>query len=228
MKRLALAAFACALTCAGFAQDKEPIEIAKPVDGAVSATTAGARLVQDRAPKVTNARFSKLFLAHKDGPWVDIAEGIRIQDVHVGTGNSPTPQATVFLRWDMFDSEGWGVEFKEDGHKSSSIQYIYGVADTNLMQAEILDSFEKGVATMREGGRRLIWVRADKAFGAQGSQDPAIAVGPDTDLIFEVSLMWVRITNPKRFTQSEPMSRDISVSEGKGAKTEQQSAVTLP
>jgi len=228
VKRLALAAIACALACAGFAQDNEPIEIAKPVDGAVSATTAGARLVQDRAPKVTNARFSKLFLAHKDGPWVDLADGIRIQDVHVGTGNSPTPQATVFLRWDLFDSEGWGIEFKEDGHKSSSIQYIYGVADTNLMDVALLQPFEKGIATMREGGRRLIWVRADKAFGAQGSQDPAIAVGPDTDLVFEVSLMWVRKTNPKRFTQSEPMSRDIPHSEASGEKTERQSAVTLP
>lgn len=190
---------------------RQAVEVAAPVGAAPRNAAPGAQIAERRGPKVTDARFSSMLLKHGAGPWSEAAEGIEYVDVHVGTGNPVIPHATLFLRWDMFDGEGWGIEIQNE-HGARSSQYIYGIADVNMLGDErLLRAFEKGIASMREGGRRLVRVDAEQAFGATGSTDPALKVPPDTDLVFEVSLMWVRKVDPKRFTASEPMSRSLEV-----------------
>lgn len=173
--------------------------------------------------RASKSRMSTMLLSQDQRSWVDVEDGIRYQDVHAGTGNPVVPHAHLFLRWDMFDGQGWGIDIAQD-HASTTSQFIYGVTDVNMLGNETaLRSFEKGIASMREGGRRLLWIRSDRAYGPEGVDDASMTVPPGTDLVFEVSLMWVRKVDAKRFSPSQPTSRDLST-EGAAVPAARESA----
>jgi peptidylprolyl isomerase len=54
---------------------------------------------------------------------------------------------------------------------------------------QVIPGWDEGVVGMKEGGRRLLVIPPDKAYGAQG-QPPAI--GPNETLVFVIDLLKVR------------------------------------
>ena len=54
-----------------------------------------------------------------------------------------------------------------------------------LGAGEVITGWDEGVAGMKEGGRRLLVIPGDQAYGAQGSPP---AIGPDETLAFVVDL----------------------------------------
>jgi peptidylprolyl isomerase len=58
--------------------------------------------------------------------------------------------------------------------------------DFELGKGQVIQGWDEGVAGMREGGRRLLVIPAEQAYGAQG-QSPSI--GPNETLVFVVDLV---------------------------------------
>lgn len=59
----------------------------------------------------------------------------------------------------------------------------------NLGEGDVIPGWNEGLVGMREGGRRLLVIPAEKGYGAQG-QPPDI--GPNETLIFVVDLLRIR------------------------------------
>ena len=54
---------------------------------------------------------------------------------------------------------------------------------------QVIPGWDQGIAGMREGGRRVLTIPPDLAYGPQGSPP---AIGPNETLIFVVDLEKVR------------------------------------
>lgn len=62
----------------------------------------------------------------------------------------------------------------------------------SLGAEEVLEGFDEGVATMREGERALLRLAPEVAYGAQGARDErGWQVPPDTTVAFDVRLLQV-------------------------------------
>jgi len=148
---------------------------------------------------------SELYLENRDAEWVEVEPGIKYLDMREGEGAQPAHQTLVYAMWNMYDSEGREVQYLE---KHSSDRFIFQTADLGMLDGgQALESMEKGMESMREGGKRLISISAEKAFGSDGWHDNHFVVEPETDIVLEVSLLWVRQPDPKRMSRGEPSPR---------------------
>ncbi len=155
---------------------------------------------------------STLYLERKNEPWVVIEDGLKFQDVREGTGDPPVEGAMTYIMWRIYDENGYEMQYFE---KHASDRFFFGTGDLEILDGQsTLASFEKVIGTMKEGGKRLAYIRADKAFGENGWEDNHFIVPPNTDLVLEVSLLWVRAPNPKRFTYGAPETRTVSDLDG--------------
>lgn len=105
--------------------------------------------------------------------------GLLWKDVVVGTGDSPMKGQTIsvdyhgtLLNGDVFDSSiqrGQPIEFK------------FGVG-------QVIKGWDEGLATMKEGGKRILVIPADLAYGSrERGKIPA-----NSTLVFEVTLHKVK------------------------------------
>lgn len=149
---------------------------------------------------------SRLYLERKDMPWTKLEDGIEYQEIRQGTGAQPYQNAMVYIMWRMFDKkDGREVHYRTK-HRTDHFFYDGESSDT-MGGGGMLHAVELLLRDMREGGKRLLSVSAAKAFGREGWSDSHFVVPPDTDIIVELSLLWVRDPNPKRYTAGDPHPR---------------------
>jgi len=114
------------------------------------------------------------------GPEVVTPSGLKIQDLTVGNGASPKPGQTVTVHY-----IGWledGTEFN-NSHKPAPgrpAQFRIG---------ELIKGWDEGLSTMRVGGKRILYVPSNLAYGAKGSPPN---IPPNANLKFEIELLGVR------------------------------------
>lgn len=110
------------------------------------------------------------------------ASGLRIEDIVVGTGASPTLGQTVVVHYTGTLEDG--TEFdssRKQGPSSPPAQFSLG---PGLIQA-----WNEGLTTMKVGGKRKLYVPSALGYGAQG-RPPRIP--PNANLIFEIELLDVK------------------------------------
>ena len=128
----------------------------------VGVTVTGAR---DAEPTIT--------LAEGFGP----ADALQVADVYEGTGDPVQPGATLTVQYvgvgqvsrDIFDSS-----------------WLRG-APATFELSRVIPGWQEGMLGMAPGGRRLLVIPSDLAYGPSGTPDGSIA--PDETLVFVVDLI---------------------------------------
>ncbi|WP_322818789.1 FKBP-type peptidyl-prolyl cis-trans isomerase [Tepidiforma sp.] len=107
------------------------------------------------------------------------ATGLRYQDIVVGSGATPQQGQRVTVHYTGYFTDG--RKFDSSLDRSQPFTFVLGVG-------QVIAGWDEGVATMKVGGKRLLYIPAKLAYGSRG-QGP---IPPDTDLVFEVELLDVR------------------------------------
>lgn len=110
------------------------------------------------------------------GPAAVVAEnGLVWEDLQVGTGAPPSQNRISALSYTAWNADG---QVLASASAEDPLRFTYGTG-------EALPSFEQGIADMRVGGRRRLWIPGSLAYGGDG----APGIGPGTPLVFEVTLL---------------------------------------
>jgi peptidylprolyl isomerase len=106
--------------------------------------------------------------------------GLEYRDLVVGAGDTPRPGQTVVTHY-----TGWLVNgAKVDSSRDRAIPFEFP-----LGRGRVIRGWDEGVATMRVGGKRRLWVPAGLAYGEQGF---GALIPPQAALVFEIELLYLR------------------------------------
>lgn len=110
--------------------------------------------------------------------------GLGVGDVTVGTGPQPKPGDTVVVHY-----TGWLYERGTKSKKfDSSVARGEPFAFT-LGAGQVIDGWDEGIASMKQGGKRTLIIPPELAYGVSGAGD---AIPPNATLTFDVELLDVK------------------------------------
>jgi peptidylprolyl isomerase len=101
------------------------------------------------------------------------------KDLKVGTGKTAKPGDKVSVQY-VGVSYTNGRQFDASWDRGQPFEFTLGNGD-------VIPGWDQGVAGMKEGGRRMLIIPPDLAYGPQG-QGP---IGPNETLIFVIDLLKV-------------------------------------
>jgi len=113
------------------------------------------------------------------------ASGLQYEDITVGSGDEAKAGNRVVVHytgWLQNDDGSAGAKF--DSSKDRGQPFMF-----SLGKGEVIRGWDEGVAGMRVGGKRVLMVPPDMAYGKDGAGGGAIP--PDASLVFEVELLGV-------------------------------------
>ncbi|MDO4904726.1 MAG: FKBP-type peptidyl-prolyl cis-trans isomerase [Lautropia sp.] len=118
------------------------------------------------------------------------ANGLGIDDVHVGSGDAARPgqRVTVHYTGWLWDADPTNPEGGRVGRKFDSSVDRNQPFEFGLGMGEVIRGWDEGVAGMRVGGRRRLLVPATMGYGARGVGG---VIPPNATLLFEVELLGV-------------------------------------
>lgn len=114
-----------------------------------------------------------------EGETITTASGLRYQDLEVGTGEEASVGDTVLVHYTGTLADG--TQFDSSRDRGQPFQFILG-------SGGVIQGWEEGIQGMREGGKRLLVIPPDLAYGAQG-RPPVIP--SNAELTFDVELVEV-------------------------------------
>ncbi|NHI88765.1 MAG: FKBP-type peptidyl-prolyl cis-trans isomerase [Candidatus Thorarchaeota archaeon] len=103
---------------------------------------------------------------------------LQIEDIVVGTGNSPKQGQTVVVHY-----TGWltdGTKFDSSLDRGEPLEFEIGVG-------QVIQGWDEGVAGMKVGGKRKLTIPPELAYGDEDVGDGLIPA--NSTLIFEVELL---------------------------------------
>ena len=112
------------------------------------------------------------------GSEVTTASGLKIQDLKVGDGPSPTPGQKVTVHYTGWLENGKQFETSRNGKPA---QFQLG--------GNLIKGWNEGLATMKVGGIRKLIIPSKLAYGASGSPPN---IPPNANLTFEIELLDVK------------------------------------
>lgn len=115
---------------------------------------------------------------------VTTPSGLKYSDDMAGTGMVATKEKWVFV-----DYTGWldnhgkkGAKFDSSLDRNEKFKFLLGAG-------QVIPGWDEGVAGMKEGGKRTLYIPSKLGYGARGAGS---AIPPNADLIFEVTLVKVK------------------------------------
>lgn len=115
--------------------------------------------------------------AEAAGEKVTTSSGLQYEDLVVGTGPSPTPGQIAVVHY-----TGWltdGKKFDSSHDRNQPFEFPLG-------RGRVIKGWDEGVATMKVGGKRKLYIPPDLGYGARGAGG---VIPPNAKLIFEVDLL---------------------------------------
>lgn len=106
--------------------------------------------------------------------------GLEYEDLVVGTGASPQRGQVTVVHY-----TGWltdGKKFDSSRDRNKPFEFPLG-------QGRVIKGWDEGVATMKVGGKRKLWIPPELAYGARGFGN---LIPPNSQLIFEVELLEIK------------------------------------
>ena len=111
---------------------------------------------------------------------------LQVQDLQPGKGEDARFRSAVLVHYTgwVFDGckpERKGEMFDSSATRGMPISVMVGVG-------RVIKGWDEGLVGMREGGKRLLVIPPDKAYGARS---PTPKIPPNSTLVFEVELVKV-------------------------------------
>ncbi len=116
--------------------------------------------------------------------WASVPEGVEVETIAEGSGPSPTAEDVVFIKYTGKLSDGTVFDQSRDlPFPTNGI-----IPDGMPMQLSgVVPGFKEGLEQMQKGGKYVVHIPSDKAYGATPPQGAPIP--PNADLTFEVELV---------------------------------------
>ena len=114
-----------------------------------------------------------------DETWTTTASGLQYLDVSAGSGDALESGATVKVEYTGW-LEGSGKEF-DSSVGGSPIAFKVGTG-------RVIPGWDEGILSMKSGGKRLLSIPSELAYGENGSGD---SIPPNSRLQFECELKGV-------------------------------------
>ncbi len=111
------------------------------------------------------------------------ASGLRYEDVKVGDGAMPGQGQTVkvlYTGW-LWTNSKVGKKFDSSTNRRKPFEFPVG-------QGKVIAGWDEGIATMKVGGKRVLLIPPDLAYGDQGAGG---VIPANATLVFEVELLGV-------------------------------------
>lgn len=112
--------------------------------------------------------------------------GLQIEDIKVGDGASPKPGQKCVMHY-----TGWLYENGVKGKKFDSSVDRGEPFEFTLGERQVIEGWERGVATMKVGGKRKLIISPELGYGSTGAGGGLIP--PNSTLLFEVELLDVKL-----------------------------------
>ncbi len=110
--------------------------------------------------------------------------GLRYEDHKIGDGATATAGQKVSVHY-----TGWLDQDGEKGKKFDSSVDRGRPFDFPLGAGRVIRGWDEGVAGMKVGGKRTLYIPAKLGYGARGAGG---AIPPNADLIFDVEVLKVQ------------------------------------
>lgn len=107
------------------------------------------------------------------------ASGLKYEDIKVGDGASPKTGQRVTVHYTGTFTDGRKFDSSRD--RGQPFTFVIGTGS-------VIKGWDEGVATMKVGGKRNLYIPSALAYGSRG-QGP---IPPNTDLLFEVELISIQ------------------------------------
>jgi peptidylprolyl isomerase len=111
------------------------------------------------------------------------APQLQITDIKPGTGLTPKPGQTCVVHYTgwIYENGAKGKKFDSSVDRKSPFSFVLG-------EHKVIEGWERGVSTMKVGGKRTLIIPPALAYGSAGSG----SIPANSTLIFEVELLNVR------------------------------------
>jgi FKBP-type peptidyl-prolyl cis-trans isomerase len=109
-------------------------------------------------------------------------EGLFCADLVVGDGDVARPRSMVFVHYTGTLADG--TVFDDSRERDQAFQFVLGAG-------AVIRGWDIGVAGMREGGRRLLVIPSELAYGPEGAteDDGTVVIPPNSVLVFDVEVV---------------------------------------
>lgn len=105
--------------------------------------------------------------------------GLRYQDLVEGSGPEPQAGQRLTVHYTLYFTDGTRYQSSLDA--GQPFTFVLGAG-------QVIRGWDEGLATMKVGGKRLMYLPSNLAYGSRGQGQ----IPPDTDLIFEVELLAIQ------------------------------------
>ncbi len=117
--------------------------------------------------------------------WAAVPKGLNVETVTAGTGDSPKVGDVVFVKY--VGKLADGTEFD----RSQPLPVPPGLFPEGnpllLEEGAIIDGFIEGLGQMQKGGKYVLTIPAEQAYGAE--PPPGSPIPPNADLVFDVEVV---------------------------------------
>ena len=110
--------------------------------------------------------------------------GLEFEDIKEGTGATPKPGQVCVMNYTgwLWENGAKGKKFDSSLDRGTPFEFPIG-------QGRVIKGWDEGVATMKVGGKRVLLIPPQLAYGARGAGG---VIPPNATLIFEVELLGVK------------------------------------
>ena len=128
-----------------------------------------------------------LFVAHNANAADDIVKtssGLRYKDTVVGKGTEATAGKKVsvhYTGWLLKPGDAKGDKFDSSVDRGEPFSFSLGAH-------QVIAGWDEGVAGMKVGGKRTLYIPAPLGYGSRGAGG---VIPPNADLVFDVELLGV-------------------------------------
>lgn len=142
---------------------------------AVTATTTGAHGETNTGTNKMEASKSQIMTT---------SSGLRYREDSVGTGAVAEKGKKVVVHYTgwLNDNDHPGTKFDSSKDRNSPFQFTLGVG-------QVIAGWDEGVAGMKVGGKRTLFIPSNLAYGERGAGN---IIGPNAPLLFEVEMIAVK------------------------------------
>lgn len=142
--------------------------------------TESAAPAQGAAPSAPSTPSTPTTSASSAGSVKTLPDGLKIEDVKVGTGAEAVAGKLVSVHYTGTLADG--KKFDSSLDRGQPFQFPLG-------QGRVIKGWDEGVAGMKVGGKRKLTIPAELGYGAAGAGG---VIPPNATLLFDVELLNVQ------------------------------------